>query len=456
MSAPTAPREKLWTGPYGRIVAGIFSLAFLVGFEALAVATVMPIVASDLHGLSLYALAFAAPTVVAVVSMTMAGPQTDRHGPRLALRGGVGIFVAGLVVAGMAPTMVVFLVGRAIQGFGMGFIGVGLYVAIGQVFPVHLRPRVFTVMTSAWVLPALVGPLIAGGIEALWGWRWVFLAVPVIAIGSLSLIWNALEGLDGDAESVGSQHSQRRRAAWSGLAAIGVLAISISGQRVIAWWPVLLIGGFTLTWTYAPRLLPVGTWRGRPGLPSVIATRSLINAGYFGVEAYVPLSLVVHRGLSATQAGLFLTSAAVLWFTGSWMAANLTALEAKPQRVRLGAIAVLVGLMSSFMTLGSTVPTAAVAVIWAIGGLGMGMATSTLGVLLLDLSATEEQGSNSAAMQISDSIAESLALAIGAVTFAMLLAVDATTAYVVVFALSIVFLVGALALTGRLMPRHEP
>ncbi|MEO8094909.1 MAG: hypothetical protein ABI632_08250, partial [Pseudolysinimonas sp.] len=88
----------------------------------------------------------------------------------------------------------------------------------------------------------------------------------------------------------------------------------------------------------------------------------------------------------------------------------------------------------------------------AIGGLGMGMSTSTLGVLLLDQSATEEQGANSAAMQISDSIAESLALAIGAVTFAILLTVDATSAYVVAFGLSVVFLVGALALTGRLLP----
>jgi len=452
MSASTAPREKLWTGPHGRIVAGIFSLAFLVGFEALAVATVMPIVARDLHGLSLYALAFAAPTVVAVVSMTIAGPQTDRHGPRLALRVGVSVFVVGLVVAGVAPTMVVFLLGRAIQGFGMGFIGVGLYVAIGQAFPVHLRPRVFTVMTSAWVMPALVGPLIAGGIEALVGWRWVFLAVPLIAIGSLLLIWNALEGLDGDAGSPDARQSQRRRTVWSGLAATGVLAISISGQRVVAWWPILLVGGLVLTWTYALRLLPVGTVRGRPGLPSVIATRSLISAGFFGAEAYVPLSLVVHRGLSATQAGIFLTSAAVLWFTGSWMAANLTALESKPKRVRLGVIAVLVGLTSPFMTLGSTVPTIAVAVVWAIGGLGMGMSTSTLGVLLLDQSATEEQGANSAAMQISDSIAESLALAIGAVTFAILLTVDTTSAYVVAFGLSVVFLVGALALTGRLLP----
>src|ERR1700712_2939554 len=101
MTERVATREKLWTGPHGRVVAGIFSLAFLVGFEALAVATVMPIVARDLHGISLYALSFAAPTVVAVVSMTVAGSHTDRHGPRLALRAGVTVFVFGLVAAGL-------------------------------------------------------------------------------------------------------------------------------------------------------------------------------------------------------------------------------------------------------------------------------------------------------------------------------------------------------------------
>jgi MFS family permease len=450
MTQTTTTREKLWTGPHGRVVAGIFALAFLIGFESLAVATVMPIVARDLHGLSLYALSFAAPTVVAVVSMTLAGPQTDRHGPRTALRGGVSVFVIGLVVAGAAPTMAVFLVGRAIQGFGMGFTGVGLYVAIGQVFPVSLRPRVFTVMTSAWVMPALVGPLIAGGVEALVGWRWVFLGVPLIAVGALLLIWNALDGLDGDAGPVDAEHSQRRRAVWSSLAAVGVLLISVSGQRPVAWWPALFVGGLALTWWYAPRLLPAGTWRGRPGLPSVIATRSLINAGYFGAEAYVPLSLVVHRGLSATQAGTFLTTAAVLWFAGSWMAANVKALASKPGRVRLGAVAVLIGLLSSFLTLGSGVPTPVIAAIWSIGGLGMGMATSTLGVLLLDHSAVTEQGANSAAMQISDSIVESLALAIGSVVFASLLTSHAMTGYVLVFAVAAITTALAAVVSTRL------
>ena len=446
MSALVGTTERLWSGPYGRVVAGIFSLAFLVAFESLAVATVMPIVAGELDGLGLYALSFAAPIAVSVVSMTIAGPTMDRHGPGTALRFGVGVFAAGLIVAGLAPTMPVFLAGRAVQGLGMGFVGVGLYVVIGTVFPPELRARVFTVMTSAWVLPALVGPVIAGLVADLVGWRWVFLSVPVIAIGSLMLIWEALGRLDGDPDV----RIDRRRIRWSVLTAAGILAVSVAGQRTVAWWPVLLVAGLALTVTYAPRLLPLGTWRGHRGLPSVIATRSMLAAGFFGAETYVPLSLVQHRHIDATQAGLLLTTAAVLWFSGSWLAANVRALASKPLRVRIGSVCVLLGIGSAFLTLDDTVPVVVVAAIWGIGGFGMGMGASTLGVLLLDHSGPEEQGANSAAMQTNDSVVQALALAIGSVVFAVMLTVDAMVGYVLVFGLAALAGALAVALTSRL------
>jgi len=446
VSALVGTTERLWSGPYGRVVAGIFSLAFLVAFESLAVATVMPIVAGELDGLGLYALSFAAPIAVSVVSMTIAGPTMDRHGPGTALRFGVGVFAAGLIVAGLAPTMPVFLAGRAVQGLGMGFVGVGLYVVIGTVFPPELRARVFTVMTSAWVLPALVGPVIAGLVADLVGWRWVFLSVPVIAIGSLMLIWEALGRLDGDPDV----RIDRRRIRWSVLTAAGILAVSVAGQRTVAWWPVLLVAGLALTVTYAPRLLPLGTWRGHRGLPSVIATRSMLAAGFFGAETYVPLSLVQHRHIDATQAGLLLTTAAVLWFSGSWLAANVRALASKPLRVRIGSVCVLLGIGSAFLTLDDTVPVVVVAAIWGIGGFGMGMGASTLGVLLLDHSGPEEQGANSAAMQTNDSVVQALALAIGSVVFAVMLTVDAMVGYVLVFGLAALAGALAVALTSRL------
>lgn len=432
MTAVGHAPERLWFGPHGRVVAGIFSLAFLVAFESLAVATIMPVVADELDGLGLYALAFAAPTAVAVISMTIAGPTMDRRGPGTALRIGVGVFALGLVMAGLAPTMEVFLAGRAVQGLGIGFVGVGLYVTIGQVFPEEMRARVFTVMTSAWVLPALVGPVVAGTIADLVGWRWVFLGVPLIAIGSLLLIWEALSRLDGDPTVA----TDRRRLWWGTLTAAGILSVSIAGQRTVGWWPLLLVASLALIAAYGPRLLPPGTWRARRGLPSIIATRSLLSAGFFGAETYVPLSLVQHRGLSLSEAGLLLTSAAVLWFSGSYVAANVPALSSKPLRVRLGAACVLIGTSAGFMTLSASVPVLVIAAVWSVGGLGMGLAASTLGVLLLDHSAAGEQGANSAAMQTSDAVAQSLVLAIGSVVFAIMLANDEMTGYVLVFSLA--------------------
>lgn len=441
--------QSLWAGPHRRVVAGIFSLAFLVAFESLAVATVMPVVADELDGLGLYALSFAAPIAVGIVSMTIAGPLMDRRGPGAGLRLGVAIFSAGLLVAGLAPSMDVFLVGRAVQGLGMGFVGVGLYVVIGRTFEEQVRARVFTVMTSAWVLPALVGPFIAGSVADLVGWRWVFLGVPALAIASLGLIWTAIDAVAGGHVVV----ADRRRVLWAVVVATGVLSVSLAGQRAVPWWPVLLVVAVAVTVVNAPRLLPAGTWRGRRGLPSVVATRSLLSAGFFGAETYVPLSLVEHRDMSVTHAGLLLTGAAVLWFGGSWVAANVDALASKPLRVRLGSFCVLIGIGSGFLTLVEQVPVVVVAAVWAVGGLGMGMAASTLGVLLLDHSAPGEQGANSAGMQTSDAVAQSLVLALGSVVFAVMLTVDELVAYVLVFGLAAC--VGGLAvvMAGRVAPR---
>ncbi len=97
-AAVTSP----WRGRHGRTTAGVFSLAFLFAFEALAVATVMPEVADDLDGLRWYAIAFAAPLAASVVALAAAGAQVDRRGPAPALRLGLVVFCAGAALADAA------------------------------------------------------------------------------------------------------------------------------------------------------------------------------------------------------------------------------------------------------------------------------------------------------------------------------------------------------------------
>ena len=93
-------RESIWTGRLGTTTVGIFALAFLFAFESLAVLTAMPVVVRDLDGLSWYAVSFAAPMAVSVISLTFAGAWCDAVGPLRPMVIGVVVFSAGLLVAG--------------------------------------------------------------------------------------------------------------------------------------------------------------------------------------------------------------------------------------------------------------------------------------------------------------------------------------------------------------------
>ena len=384
-------RPSLWTGRYLRTTVGVFALAFMFAFEYLAVATVMPDVAEALDGLSLYAVAFAAPMTTSVIAYTVVGPWSDRRGPRPAVNAGVVVVVIGLLAAGLAPSMTVFLVGRAIQGFGMGVVGVAMYVLVAQAYPESLHARAFTVLTGAWVLPALIGPAIAASVADAVGWRWVFLGVPAIVAPAWWLVHDAPSGASGQG---------RRRPgdlAWAVVAAAGLLLVSLAGQRQLPLWPVLLVAAGVTVLVAGPRLLPPGSWTGGRGLPSVIGARGLIGAAFAGAEAYVPLLLTLQRGLSLTEAGWALTAGATTW---------------------IGAVALACGIGLFATAAAPAVPVVVPLLGWALAGGGIGMAFATLSVLTLAEAPAGEEGRASSALQLNDALVQSLVLATGSVVFA--------------------------------------
>jgi multisubunit Na+/H+ antiporter MnhC subunit len=243
------------------------------------------------------------------------------------------------------------------------------------------------------------------------GWRWVFLGVPVIIVAAWWLVH--------DAPSNASGEGTRRRGdlTWATVAAAGVLLVSLAGQRHLPLWPVLLAAAGLVVAVAGPRLLPRGTWTGRRGLPSVIGARGLIGAAFAGAEAYVPLLLTLHRGLTLTQAGWALTVGASTWFGGSWLAANWRPLADEVLRVRVGALALAAGI-ALFATAASDVPLVVPMLGWALAGGGIGMAFSTLSVLTLAEAPAGEEGRASSALQLNDALVQALVLAAGSVVFA--------------------------------------
>ena len=180
MSATTEPAPRgIWSGSLLWMTIGANALIFLAAFDALAVTTIMPTVARELDGASLYSAAFSSTLAAGVIGTVAAGARSDRHGPVAPLVTAVVVFVAGLAIAATAGTMPLFVVGRFLQGLGMGAAIVAIYVIVARVYPPELHTRVFATFAAAWVVPGLVGPVAAGAVADGPGWRWVFVGVSV-------------------------------------------------------------------------------------------------------------------------------------------------------------------------------------------------------------------------------------------------------------------------------------
>ena len=169
------------------LTIGLVAVVTLVAFEALAVITILPDIAEDLGGIAWYGWVTTAFFLGTMVGIVFAGEQADRRGAGRPYVIGLVLFAVGLTVGGLAPTMPVLVAGRFVQGLGAGVVPAIGYVAIGRVYAVEERARMFAVLSTAWVVPGIVGPALAERISSLVGWRWVFLGLlPFVAVaGSL-------------------------------------------------------------------------------------------------------------------------------------------------------------------------------------------------------------------------------------------------------------------------------
>nr|WP_188435749.1 MFS transporter [Microbacterium murale] len=432
------------SGTFLWITIGACALVFLGAFESLAVTTVMPVVSAELGGERLYALAFAGPLATGVIGMVAAGNWSDRRGPTAPLYSSVAAFVAGLLIAGLAPTMEILVAGRFVQGLGSGGMMVALYVVVARVYPQDKHPAIFAAFAAAWVVPSLIGPTIAAVVTDLWSWHWVFLGVVVLALAALFMVVPALRGLSRDGDT--STPWALGRLAWSVLAALAVLALNLVGD-VPGVGPVLAVGAVVVALIAVRPLVPRGTFIARRGLPSVILVRGLVAGAFFGTQVYVPYLLTDRYLLTPTLAGLALTGGALAWSTASTVQGRMGARLSNVIALRIGTALVLIGIALVLATAAFGWDALVIVAAWIVAGSGMGLMSPRSSVLTLSLSTPANQGFNSAAMTVADSFGSAMVLAITGTLFAAL----ATTAdpFTAVFALTVVIAVVAVILAPR-------
>ncbi|MFJ3207049.1 MFS transporter [Streptomyces flaveolus] len=420
-----APPDTVLSSAYRALSIGIVSVVVLIAFEATAVGTAMPVAARELDGVSLYAFAFSGYFTTSLFGMVLSGQWSDRRGPLGPLTGGIAAFAAGLLLSGTAGAMWLFILGRAVQGLGGGLVIVALYVVVGRAYPERLRPAIMAAFAAGWVVPSVVGPLASGAVTEHLGWRWVFVGIPVLVVFPLALALPQIRsraagpvgGADAGEEPASFDRRRIRLALGISLGA-GLLQYAAQDLR----WISLLPGaaGVALLVPAVLGLLPRGTYRAAHGLPSVVLLRGVAAGSFIAAESFVPLMLVTQRGLSPTLAGLSLAAGGATWAAGSWLQSRSRMEPYRDRLMTLGMVLVAAAIATAPSVLIDAVPAWTVAVAWGFGCLGMGLVISSTSVLLLQLSAPEEAGTNSAALQISDGLSNVILLAVGGAAFAAL------------------------------------
>ncbi|GAA3432544.1 MFS transporter [Kutzneria kofuensis] len=412
-----ATGSALWAPDRRAATTGLLMLVTLAAFESMGVTTALPTLVHDLRGESLYSWPFTMFLATQVVGNVLGGRVCDRRGPAPMLIVGPLLFALGLLVAGTAGDMTQLLVGRALQGLGGGAEVVAVYVAIARVYPERDRPVVIGAMSAAWVVPSLVGPTIAGLVTQYLNWHWIFLGLVPFVLTGWALVVLVARRLPAFEPTDGQRRRGQVVAAVA--AAVGLAVLGWAGDHPDAVGIAVVAAGLALLAPAVLVLLPKGTVTARVGLPSAVLARSLMSGAFMGSEAFLPLVLQQVHGYPPALAGVPLTTAAVGWAIGSWLQARRPGVS-EALLMRWGFLGITSGVALVTLVAPAWGPAWLAGPAWAVSGIGMGLATSSVSVLVLRLSPETERGFNTAALQMSDLFGQSVLIGLGGVLVALL------------------------------------
>lgn len=423
-ASPATLPGSIWQGGLRPITIGSILAITIIAFQGLALATVAPILAEDIGGRDVYGWIFSAFLIPQIVGTVLGGLEIDRRSPAIVFGVFLILFGIGCVVAGSAPSIEVFFLGRALQGFGAGGLFASVYAVVAIAYLDTMRSAMMAATSSAWIVPSLIGPAIAGFVAEQYSWRWVFFGLIPILFIVAPLTLPAFHRMHQDRSEAVVNTQSKRRLTMAVLLALSA-ALFLFGLELDVWFvavAVTVVGliGFTVT---LQRLMPSGIFTARPMLAGAITIRSLCFAAFIVSETYMVFSLKEFGEVSATLAGLVLTAGSLSWTAGSLIQARwetITGTGARPIRVLTGVGCLLTGIGLIYGTVVITRDISIIVTIpgWMIAGLGMGLAYPSSSTIALTHADKGSEGKVSSSILLGDLFASSTMVGLGGVLLA--------------------------------------
>ena len=442
----TGSRSEGTTG----LLVGLLLAVFAIAFQMIGVAAALPEAMRSLDAVALYPWAFSMTVTGMLTAILVAGRHCDRHGPLVSMGLGFGAMLLGLTAGSLATDVWLLLTARLVQGLGAGAINLTLYVVIALAFPAGRRPAVLAMLSFCWVLPAFLGPPISAALVAV-NWRLNFAATIPLLLIAAALTWPHLKALQERSEP----DSDAPGTVWWAVAAVaGAPALlQLAGQGLGHWSLLAAAAGLAALGLGIPKVLPPRARALRNGLGPINASRAVQTGVFYAGEAFLLLGLQNLKGLDTLQAGLALTIGSLGWSLGSWLQSRIRL--RRDRIITTGTCLVALGMagITVFLTWVG-VPLWIGVAAWTLAGCGMGLTVSSTAVATMALSSPREQGRNSGALLVAESIGNSVMTALTGACYAVLLA-EGMPAFGWIFLMLLVASVLAIAVSLRIGPVHD-
>ena len=172
----------------GPILGSVMLSVGLIAIDATILATAVPSIVNDLGGFAQFPWLFSIYLLAQAVSVPIFAKFTDLIGRKPIMLIGIGLFVLGSILCGIAWSMPALIAFRALQGLGAGAVQPTAMTIIGDIYSVAERARVQGYVASVWAISAVVGPTLGGIFVDFLNWRWIFFVnVPLGGFAAWSL-----------------------------------------------------------------------------------------------------------------------------------------------------------------------------------------------------------------------------------------------------------------------------